>query len=190
MSSCVLLTQHTEAKTHKLVRTSTHSENHWVSPFLPPGWPLSCIVQLWNLILFPPLDSGYVYTADTTGTNLFFCLFGFVFFMTLWTAQITLDLIFSIVIRANFICGLKSDSDVLQCDLSLNSHFRIHVTFTSFTCLNWVSVLAWLLWRGADRWSQMYPLTSWRMISMKPSCLHPLTPPYRSSSHCSTTSLN
>lgn len=49
--------------------------------------------------------------------------------MTVQTAQTDLNQnFFFILISVTFLCGIKSDTDLLQCVRSVNGYIRIHVT--------------------------------------------------------------
>lgn len=60
------------------------------------------------------------------------CFFFFLFFITVWAAQTTWNLIFSILIWNTLTCGPKSDTGPFCNAISVwSSHIRIYVTYTS-----------------------------------------------------------
>lgn len=87
-----------------------------------------------------------------------FQFFGFLSFMTMWTTQITWK---------------TSDTNLifLQCDLSLYSLIRTHVTFTSLPPLNWESRFESILrrsWQMLLKINLNIPKLWMKSVSMKP----------------------
>lgn len=145
------------------------SEIIWRCHLVPWDCPvISRLIK--NEIIFG--RHGYIQTASKSVTNQIFFLIMWlrsVLIMTVWTEQITWNLMFSILIWATFTCGAKSDADLMLCNATSVQTVRIHATFTSLTRLNRVSghqsfVKRWQLLRS---WNVTIPQCCQKYMKVK-----------------------